>query len=309
MGLKISPERITMKFWRSPEPIPKAGTAAARTKLTLRQKMGRSLVGGLLLCSLAVGAVSYAPPIPKAWNRTVHRQDQVMRQVFHGETDKSTLEKAADRAASDVRLVPLSETLYYQYGKKSTLHGITSAGPAKTLHVPYFPHTSIMLNRPEAYAHEWVHANYPKSINSCATAAAVTDYFHKKLQGVKLTKVRKRNGRLEYAMVQHFPKFGKSNGKRYLETTGTRYFDPEDVDRQFKTLKPEDHNRLFNPGMELGVLARFEEHRCGKPGLGLFLIREVSLGKNVENALKEVHGTAIENERRKLLKNHPWLAK
>ncbi len=230
-----------------------------------------------------------------------------MRQVFLGETDKGALEKAADQAASDVKRVPLSETLYYRFHKKSTLHGITSASPAKTIDVPYFPHTSIMLNRPESYAHEWVHANNPKSLNNCATAAAVSDYFHKNLKGVKLTEVRKRNGRLEYAMVQHLPRFGKSNGKPYFESKGTRFFDPDDVDRQFKTLKQEDHNRMFNPGMELGVLARFEEQRVQKPGLGLFLIREVSQGKKVERALVDIHRPPIEKERALLLKNHAWM--
>lgn len=230
-----------------------------------------------------------------------------MRQVFHGETDKVRLENLADHAVSVVRRVPLSETLYYRYGKKTTLHGVTSAGPAKTLEVPYFPHTRIMLNRLEAHAHEWVHANYSKSINSNATAAAIGDYFHKSLDGVNLTKVRRRNGRLEYEMVQYHPRFGKSKRKGLFKTVGTRFFDPDDVDRQFRTLTLKDHNRMFNPGMELGILARFEEHRSKKPGLGLFLIREVSLGKKVEDALKNVNGPAIEKERRLLLKNHPWL--
>ncbi len=296
-----------MKFLSEGQTPKPNATTSTKTKLTLKQKMGRALTGALLVCSLSLGAASYAPPIPKSWSATIHPQDQVMRQVFHGETDKRTLERSADQATSGVRRVPLSETAYYRFGKKSTLHGITSARPGQTLEVPYFPHALIMLNRPEAYAHEWVHANYQESVNNCATAAAVGDYFHKNLQGVKLTKVRKGKGRLEYTMVQYFPKFGKSNGKKYFESVGTRFFDPDDVDRQFKTLKPQDHNRLFNPGMELGVLARFEEHRSGKPGLGLFLIREVSLGKKVADALREVHGPAIEKERRQLLQNHPWL--
>lgn len=231
-----------------------------------------------------------------------------MRQVFHGETDKAELEKLADQATSDVRRVPLTETLYYRYKKKGELYGITSASPSKTLEVPYFPHTSIMLNRLEAHAHEWMHANYSKSINSNASAAAVGDYFHKHLTGVEL-KVKKRNGRLEYHMVQYFPRFGKTKGKELFKSVGTRFFDPDVVDHQFRTLTLKDHNRRFNPGMELGVLARFEEHRAKKPGLGLFLIREVSLGKKVEDALKDVHGPAIEKERRLLLENHPWLAR
>lgn len=288
-----------MRFWPERRKMEANANARVRTRLTVKQKLARALAGSALFCSLALGAVSYAPPIPGQWVQTIREQDQVLRQVFHGETDKATLESLADQAVARVRRIPLRETAYYRYNKKTTLLGITSTMPGENLNVPYFPHSRIFLTLPKFYAHEWVHAYYGRPGNTLGTAAAVTDYFNKAFEPGTTMQRTVKNGVWAYKFGKKTPGLGPIFSTRFLR--------PAEVNRQFLTLDMDDHNRLFNPGMELGVWARMEEYYARKPGLGLFFIREVSHGSTVAEALEKIRSLPIEKERRLLVKNHPWM--
>ncbi len=276
-----------------------AKTRALEHKPPGKQRLKRALGAALVFCGLAAGAPSYAPPIPKGWFPQIRQHDQVMQRVWFPGRNVKTARQETENNLKNTRRLSLSSKAYIHFFlKKRRLRGLSRTPAEPNLPFPMFPNIGIFVDGPEQYHHEWIHHNGQASRNHWATADAlstytrvVSTYRYSRMREAIPPRLAIRGNKVEYT----------------FEGCAPNSFDVGRINNAFRKVNFGQHCEEGSEGDDLGTIARVEEGRLKKPGLGHFLIREVSRGVPLKRALEKIRTKQIEQERIRLVRENPQL--
>lgn len=279
---------------------------------SVKQKLKRALVGGVLACSLLVPSslTLYAPPIPVAERPAIRQHAQWVHELWlKNRVSRTALNRSINQAASRARRFPplyhwgLKRLVKAELGREGSLEGQGNAVEDSKWPPALLP-GAILIQDPKIAAHEFVHyvgLNHPETMVSHApTAAAVDAYLNHESLVVGQIDDPVYLEQKGHILRMHCIGQAKVIYGHDLRKIETDFHHPTPFSQSH-------HNDLDSAGQQLGRLCHLEERRIRKPAYGLFVIRLVSQGHGVLDALERARQPDLERERQEFIRHNPVL--